>query len=113
MACRIWDLFFRDGEEFLFRAALGILRLYQDLLLQLDLVCIGEPTSPELLLLLSTLNLNPSSSSSAHFLSRLPDEELLSDRLFACISATPMLSGTRKWTQVNDEVHTYIYIIYI
>ncbi|XP_056285056.1 TBC1 domain family member 12-like isoform X2 [Pseudoliparis swirei] len=76
VACRIWDLFFRDGEEFLLRAALGILRLYQDLLLQLDLVCI------------------------AHFLSRLPDEELLSDRLFACISATPMLSGTRKWTQV-------------
>ncbi|XP_034413913.1 TBC1 domain family member 12-like isoform X2 [Cyclopterus lumpus] len=76
VACRVWDVFFRDGEEFLFRAALGILRLYQDLLLHMDLVSIAQ------------------------FLSRLPDEELLSDRLFACISATPMLSGNRKWTQV-------------
>ncbi|XP_074519643.1 TBC1 domain family member 12-like isoform X2 [Halichoeres trimaculatus] len=76
VACRVWDVFFRDGEEFLFRTALGILRMYQELLLELDLISIAQ------------------------FLSRLPDEELLSDRLFSCISATPMLSGNRKWSQV-------------
>ncbi|XP_071317972.1 TBC1 domain family member 12-like isoform X2 [Trachinotus anak] len=76
VVCRVWDVFFRDGEEFLFRTALGILRLYQDVLLHMDLISIAQ------------------------FLSRLPDEELLSDRLFSCISATPMQSGTRKWSQV-------------
>ncbi|XP_073345484.1 TBC1 domain family member 12-like [Pagrus major] len=76
VACRVWDVFFRDGEEFLFRTALGILRLYQDVLLHMDLISIAQ------------------------FLSRLPDEELLSDRLFSCISASPMLSGNRKWSQV-------------
>ncbi|XP_030257256.1 TBC1 domain family member 12-like isoform X2 [Sparus aurata] len=75
VACRVWDVFFRDGEEFLFRTALGILRLYQDVLLHMDLISIAQ------------------------FLSRLP-EELLSDRLFSCISASPMLSGNRKWSQV-------------
>ncbi|XP_040885572.1 TBC1 domain family member 12-like isoform X2 [Toxotes jaculatrix] len=76
VVCRVWDVFFRDGEEFLFRTALGILRLYQDVLLRMDLISIAQ------------------------FLSRLPDEDLLSDRLFSCISATPVLSGNRKWSQV-------------
>ncbi|XP_060883742.1 TBC1 domain family member 12-like isoform X2 [Labrus mixtus] len=76
VACRVWDVFFRDGEEFLFRTALGILRMHQDELLHLDLISIAQ------------------------FLSRLPDEEQLSDRLFSCIPATPMLSGNRKWSQV-------------
>ncbi|KAK9530969.1 hypothetical protein VZT92_012440 [Zoarces viviparus] len=76
VACRVWDVFFRDGEEFLFRTALGILRLHQDVLLHMDLISIAQ------------------------FLSRLPNKELLSDRLFSCILATPMLSGNRKWTQV-------------
>uniref|UniRef100_A0A671XA41 Rab-GAP TBC domain-containing protein n=1 Tax=Sparus aurata TaxID=8175 RepID=A0A671XA41_SPAAU len=44
VACRVWDVFFRDGEEFLFRTALGILRLYQDVLLHMDLISIGEQT---------------------------------------------------------------------
>lgn len=79
VACRVWDVFFRDGEEFLFRTALGILRLYQDVLLHMDLISIAQ------------------------FLSRLPDEELLSDRLFSCISATPMQCGNRKWSQVLSE----------
>ncbi|KAM4623769.1 TBC1 domain family member 12-like isoform 2-T2 [Polymixia lowei] len=76
VACRVWDVFCRDGEEFLFRTGLGILRLYQDVLLQMDFIHIAQ------------------------FLARLPDEELLSDRLFSCIAATPMLSGNRKWSQV-------------
>eukprot|EP00794_Sanderia_malayensis_P005458 gene5458-6141_t len=36
IACRVWDLFCRDGEAFLFRTAIGILNLNQDLLLSLD-----------------------------------------------------------------------------
>ncbi|XP_026171165.1 TBC1 domain family member 12-like isoform X1 [Mastacembelus armatus] len=76
VACRVWDLYFRDGEEFLFRAALGILRLFQDVLLHMDLISVAQ------------------------FLSRPPGEELLSDRLFSCILATPLLSGNRKWSQV-------------
>ncbi|TDG97641.1 hypothetical protein EPR50_G00209960 [Perca flavescens] len=75
VACRVWDLFFRDGEEFLFRTALGILKLHQDVLLHMDLI------------------------STAQFLSRPPVEELLSDRLFSCISATPMMIGNRNWSQ--------------
>lgn len=47
VACRVWDVVFRDGEEFLFRTALGILRLYQDVLLHMDLISIGE-RSPHL-----------------------------------------------------------------
>uniref|UniRef100_A0A8C4Z874 TBC1 domain family member 12-like n=1 Tax=Gadus morhua TaxID=8049 RepID=A0A8C4Z874_GADMO len=78
VACRVWDVFCRDGEEFLFRVGLGILRLYQDILLQMDFIHIAQ------------------------FLARLPDEDLLSDRLFSCIAATPMLSGNRKWNQVNS-----------
>ncbi|XP_029540512.1 TBC1 domain family member 12 isoform X1 [Oncorhynchus nerka] len=75
VACRVWDVFCRDGEEFLFRTGLGILRLYEDVLLQLDFI------------------------RSAQFLTRLP-EDIGSDRLFACIAAAPMLNGNRKWSQV-------------
>uniref|UniRef100_A0A674AK91 TBC1 domain family, member 12b n=1 Tax=Salmo trutta TaxID=8032 RepID=A0A674AK91_SALTR len=77
VACRVWDVFCRDGEEFLFRTGLGILRLYEDVLLQMDFI------------------------RSAQFLTRLP-EDIGSDRLFACIAAAPMLNGNRKWSQVKN-----------
>uniref|UniRef100_A0A3P8ZH78 Rab-GAP TBC domain-containing protein n=1 Tax=Esox lucius TaxID=8010 RepID=A0A3P8ZH78_ESOLU len=80
VACRVWDVFCRDGEEFLFRTGLGILRLYEDVLLQMDFI------------------------HSAQFLTRLP-EDIASDRLFACIAATPMLNGNRKWSQVSSSKH--------
>uniref|UniRef100_A0A8C6EBH0 Rab-GAP TBC domain-containing protein n=1 Tax=Microcebus murinus TaxID=30608 RepID=A0A8C6EBH0_MICMU len=35
LACRIWDVFCRDGEEFLFHTALGILKLFEDILTKL------------------------------------------------------------------------------
>ncbi|XP_034148251.1 TBC1 domain family member 12 isoform X2 [Esox lucius] len=79
VACRVWDVFCRDGEEFLFRTGLGILRLYEDVLLQMDFI------------------------HSAQFLTRLP-EDIASDRLFACIAATPMLNGNRKWSQVFNAL---------
>lgn len=34
LTCRIWDLLFRDGEQFLFKAALGILSIFQDQLME-------------------------------------------------------------------------------
>lgn len=39
---RVWDVFFRDKEEFLFRTALGILNLYKDQLLDMDFIHIVQ-----------------------------------------------------------------------
>lgn len=39
---RVWDVYFRDQEEFLFRTALGILRMYKDQLLQMDFIHIVQ-----------------------------------------------------------------------
>lgn len=75
VACRVWDLFCRDGEEALFRTALGILRLHQDVLLQMDFI------------------------HSAQFLSRLP-QNTPAHTLFTCIANTHMLSNNRRWNQV-------------
>lgn len=75
VACRVWDVFCRDGEEFLFRTGLGILRLYEEVLLCMDFILIAQ------------------------FLTRLPDDVSV-DRLFSCISCTQMTSSNRKWTQV-------------
>lgn len=75
VACRVWDVFCRDGEEALFRTGLGILRLYQDVLLQMDFI------------------------HSAQFLSRLP-ENTPAHTLFSCIANTQMLSNNRRWNQV-------------
>uniref|UniRef100_A0A0K0CZL4 Rab-GAP TBC domain-containing protein n=1 Tax=Angiostrongylus cantonensis TaxID=6313 RepID=A0A0K0CZL4_ANGCA len=36
ITCRIWDVYFRDGEEFIFETALGILRMYESRLLSMD-----------------------------------------------------------------------------
>ncbi|KAK2843878.1 hypothetical protein Q7C36_012093 [Tachysurus vachellii] len=75
VACRVWDLFCRDGEEALFRTALGILRLYQDVLLQMDFI------------------------HSAQFLSRLL-QNTPAHTLFTCIANTHMISNNRRWNQV-------------
>ncbi|XP_072523055.1 TBC1 domain family member 12 isoform X2 [Salminus brasiliensis] len=75
VACRVWDVFCRDGEEFLFRTGLGIMRLYEEVLLGMDFIHIAQ------------------------FLTRLPDD-VSADRLFNCIACTQMASNNRKWTQV-------------
>lgn len=76
LACRVWDVFCRDGEEFLFRTALGLLRLYQDLLLAMDFIHMAQ------------------------FLTRLPDP-VPAQQLFQHIAAVRMSSRSRKWTQVG------------
>lgn len=75
LACRIWDVFCRDGEEFLFRTALGILKLFEDILTRMDFI------------------------HSAQFLTRLP-EDLPADDVFAAISTVQMQSRNKKWAQV-------------
>ncbi|XP_072802688.1 TBC1 domain family member 14 isoform X2 [Vicugna pacos] len=75
LACRIWDVFCRDGEEFLFRTALGILKLFEDILTKMDFIHIAQ------------------------FLTRLPDD-LPAEDFFASIAAVQMQSRNKKWAQV-------------
>uniref|UniRef100_A0A673BET1 Rab-GAP TBC domain-containing protein n=1 Tax=Sphaeramia orbicularis TaxID=375764 RepID=A0A673BET1_9TELE len=77
LACRVWDVFCRDGEEFLFRTALGLLRLYQDVLTCMDFIHMAQ------------------------FLTRLPDL-IPAEQLFQHIAAVHMTSRNRKWGQVQS-----------
>ena len=76
LACRIWDVFCRDGEEFLFRTALGILKLFEDILTKMDFIHVAQ------------------------FLTRLP-EDLPAEEFFASIAAVQMQSRNKKWAQVR------------
>uniref|UniRef100_A0A803WGH1 TBC1 domain family member 14 n=1 Tax=Ficedula albicollis TaxID=59894 RepID=A0A803WGH1_FICAL len=75
LACRVWDVFCRDGEEFLFRTALGILKLFEDILTKMDFIHIAQ------------------------FLTKLP-EDLPSEEFFTSISAIQMQSRNKKWAQI-------------
>ncbi|KAM5338073.1 TBC1 domain family member 14 isoform 2-T3 [Glossophaga mutica] len=75
LACRVWDVFCRDGEEFLFRTALGLLKLFEDILTKMDFIHMAQ------------------------FLTRLPDH-LPAEELFASIATIQMQSRNRKWAQV-------------
>ncbi|XP_054456046.1 TBC1 domain family member 12-like [Anoplopoma fimbria] len=75
VACRVWDVFCRDGEESLFRTGLGILRLFEDVLLQMDFIHIAQ------------------------FLTRLP-EDMPAHTLFTAMANTHMISRNRRWAQV-------------
>uniref|UniRef100_A0A8C1PGV9 TBC1 domain family, member 14 n=1 Tax=Cyprinus carpio TaxID=7962 RepID=A0A8C1PGV9_CYPCA len=75
IACRVWDVFCRDGEEFLFRTALGILRLYEDILTHMDFIHIAQ------------------------FLTRLPDY-ISAEEIFSSITNINMNSKNKKWAQV-------------
>ncbi|KAG7330641.1 hypothetical protein KOW79_006863 [Hemibagrus wyckioides] len=79
VACRVWDVFCRDGEEFLFRTALGILRFYGDVLTHMDFIHMAQ------------------------FLTRLPEQistHTQSHTLFSCIGSINMSCRNRTWTQV-------------
>lgn len=75
VASRIWDVFLRDGDEFLFRTALGVLHLYQEELLKMDFV------------------------HGAQFLTRLP-ENLQAESLFNSISQMSTTVGTTTFQQM-------------
>ncbi|XP_057562472.1 TBC1 domain family member 14 isoform X1 [Hippopotamus amphibius kiboko] len=75
LACRVWDVFCRDGEEFLFRTALGLLKLFEDILTKMDFIHIAQ------------------------FLTRLP-EDLPAEEFFASIATIQMQSRNKKWAQV-------------
>ncbi|KZC05059.1 PREDICTED: TBC1 domain family member 14-like [Dufourea novaeangliae] len=78
VVCRIWDVFLRDGDEFLFRTALGVLHLYQEELLKMDFV------------------------HGAQFLTRLP-ENLQAEALFNSISQMSTTVGTTTFQQMLVE----------
>ncbi|XP_064468522.1 TBC1 domain family member 12-like [Ornithodoros turicata] len=75
VACRVWDVFLRDGEEFLFRSALGILRLYEEVLLGMDFIHLAQ------------------------FLTKLP-EDLGSEVLFEAIAAIHMCVNRKSFMQI-------------
>jgi len=76
ITCRIWDLLIRDGEEFLFRAGLGILSLYEDrLLAESDFILLAQ------------------------FLSKLPDN-LDGDKLFEKIEDISLGPSKRTFSQL-------------
>ncbi|KAJ6222741.1 hypothetical protein RDWZM_001286 [Blomia tropicalis] len=80
--CRVWDLFLRDGNEFIFRASLAILVMYEDILLQLEFVRVAQ------------------------FLARLPDDMNV-DRYFNTIASIklvpPQLSIVLETKQQNQQ----------
>lgn len=78
VACRVWDLFLRDGDEFLFRTALGVLYLNQEQLMCMDFL------------------------HGAQFLTRLPDD-LSSDRLFKCIQTVSTNIGKVTFSQIVER----------
>ncbi|KAF5269938.1 hypothetical protein FQR65_LT05737 [Abscondita terminalis] len=78
VACRVWDLFLRDGDEFLFRTALGVLYLNQEQLMCMDFL------------------------HGAQFLTRLPDD-LSSDKLFKCIQTVTTNIGKTTFGQIVER----------
>lgn len=74
VACRVWDVFLRDGYEFVFRTALGILHLYQKVLEKLDFL------------------------HGAQFLTKLP-EDMSSDQLFRSIQCVNTSIGKVTFSQ--------------
>ncbi|KAG9345979.1 hypothetical protein JZ751_007794 [Albula glossodonta] len=72
-----FEVFFEENLPRLFNhfQSLGILRLYEEVLLQMDFIHIAQ------------------------FLTRLP-EDMACERLFSCIAAVQMVSSNKKWAQV-------------
>ncbi|RZF49182.1 hypothetical protein LSTR_LSTR008468 [Laodelphax striatellus] len=72
LACRVWDIFLRDGEEFIFRTALGVLHLCKDTLLEMDFI------------------------HGSKYLTKLP-EDLPADQLFKSIAVVKMTVGKQTF----------------
>uniref|UniRef100_A0A6A7G0G3 TBC1 domain family member 14 n=1 Tax=Hirondellea gigas TaxID=1518452 RepID=A0A6A7G0G3_9CRUS len=76
VASRLWDIYFRDGDEFLFRAAYGILKLYERELLSQECT-----------------------TTAAQFLTRLPTNTS-EQQLFAAINKISMPAGRRGFAAI-------------
>nr|XP_002127705.1 TBC1 domain family member 14 isoform X2 [Ciona intestinalis] len=77
MACRVWDMFCRDGEEFLFKTAIAILHLHEKSLLAMEFI------------------------QAAQFLTRLPTDSFTHHELFSHICDVTMVSrSNRRWKDV-------------
>ncbi|CAB3260223.1 unnamed protein product [Arctia plantaginis] len=74
-ACRVWDVFLRDGDTFLFNTALGVLHLYQDELKDMDFI------------------------SAAQFLTKLP-EDLDTEALFKSISSVSLTADGMSFEEL-------------
>ncbi|CAD5118092.1 DgyrCDS6829 [Dimorphilus gyrociliatus] len=72
VASRVWDVFYRDGEEFLFRTALGIMKYNEDIFYGMDFI------------------------HAAQFLTHLPDD-IDCERMFKCIESIHMQIEKRKF----------------
>uniref|UniRef100_A0A0B6ZTS7 Rab-GAP TBC domain-containing protein n=2 Tax=Arion vulgaris TaxID=1028688 RepID=A0A0B6ZTS7_9EUPU len=84
VACRVWDVYFRDGEEFLFRTALAILKIHESVLLKMDFI------------------------HAAQFLTKLP-EDVSADQLFKEIETVKMNIEKRGFHAVHNffkDLHT-------
>ncbi|PVD29994.1 hypothetical protein C0Q70_09255 [Pomacea canaliculata] len=75
VACRVWDVYCRDGEEFLFQTAIGILKFYEAILLQMDFI------------------------HAAQFLTKLP-EDISADLLFKHIETVQMSIDKKKFLAI-------------
>ncbi|XP_005090343.1 TBC1 domain family member 12 [Aplysia californica] len=76
VACRVWDVFCRDGEEFLFRTAIGILKLYEVVLMKMDFIHMAQ------------------------FLTKLP-EDICADHLFKEVDGVRMNIDKRGFHAVH------------
>ncbi|KAK6185697.1 hypothetical protein SNE40_007874 [Patella caerulea] len=75
VVCRVWDVIWRDGEEFIFRTALGILKTYEKTLLGMDFIHIAQ------------------------FLTKLP-EDISGDDLFRNIEPIKMNIDKKKFVNI-------------
>lgn len=76
VASRVWDIFCRDGDEFLFRTALGILQMFSSELMKMEFIALAQ------------------------FLTKLP-ENLVEENLFQSISTT--IVSREKFNQILTE----------
>ncbi|RWS02176.1 TBC1 domain family member 14-like protein [Dinothrombium tinctorium] len=82
VSTHVWDLILRDGEEFIFRVALGILDMYKDILIKFDFINLAQ------------------------YLTKLPDE-IDSQSLFTSVAAIKMVVGNEKLT-FNQVLSSFI-----
>uniref|UniRef100_A0A8D8WGZ3 TBC1 domain family member 12 n=1 Tax=Cacopsylla melanoneura TaxID=428564 RepID=A0A8D8WGZ3_9HEMI len=83
LVCKVWDVVMRDGEEFIFRAALGILHLHEDTLLDMDFL------------------------QGSKFLTKLPDN-LDSDTLFKSIAQMSTSIYRKSYQTILNHHKSYV-----